>query len=1236
MKPQICRLNAISSSLGGLILALLSSASAAQTNPSAWIESAGHRWRPLRPRPADQQSGFQRHPSATSGVLFTNYLSEPEGAANRTLYNGSGVATGDVDGDGLPDIFLASLAGQNQLFRNLGGGQFSNITAVAGFNVRIPQTRGAVLADLNGDRSLDLLLAVNGRGALCYTNDGQGHFTDVTVAARTGSRMGSTSLALADVDGNGTIDLYVVNYRTEDIRDRGRVRLSMVGGRPFLRGSETNRLLMLNGKLEENGQADQLYLNDGQAHFTAVPWTSGFFLDALGKPLTEAPLDWGMAAGFRDLNGDGAPDLYVCNDYWSPDRLWWNDGHGHFRAADSIQLRKTSASSMGVAFGDVDRDGLPDFLVVDMLSRDPQARKRQLGSQVPTKVSVEDRPQVMRNTLFLNRGEKRFSEIAPFARISASDWSWSPLFLDVNLDGYEDLLIGAGHFRDVQDSDAEAAVGARQRNWDSFKNEQERQQAFTAELQEHYRLYPRLDLPIVAFRNRGNSTFEEVTDAWGLNHLAIHHGMAVADFDGDGLRDLVVNVLNGPAELYRGRSEGKALVVRLRGRAPNTCGIGARVTLRGGAMAAQTTEMTAGGGYESGSDPEVTFAAGESDQGLTLEVLWRQGNRTEISDLKGGRLYEIEEPAPLPLARTNRLSMAKATWFTDASSLLAHRHIESGFDDFQHQPLLPMRLSEFGPRIGWWDPDGDGGDHLFIGSALGNPPTLLQKSKTGPWSSVPLPFGLTATDDLSGIAVWPHSSGTTLLWGVARYENGGAGGIRGLQWNAGRGVAATHLPVLTNGVSAVALADISGKGDWVLFAGGGPVLGAYPRAQSSELFRWFGGQWHADQRSRVVIQSERRIGGAVWTDLTGDGQPELVVTTDWGPIRVFQDRAGALFEITTELGLNLVTGLWRGVAAGDFNGDGKMDLIAMNWGLNSVNVASPSAPLVLAYGETSQPGITDIFETEWVAGQLSSRHPWKGLIEAVPYLGERFSAVAKYASSSLDLVLGERAPLTRRIQVTSLESQVFIQTDKGFVGYPLPRDAQLAPASAVAVADFDGDGYDDVFLAQNDFGQPNEEPRIDAGAGLVLKGNGTGGFTAVSGHESGIEILGQQRGCAVGDFNNDRKTDLVITQTGGATRLFQNQGARPGLRIRLVGDPSNPRAIGAQFRLRTQSGLGPVRELHAGSGSGSQDSLVPILTASGPLLGIWIRWPGGAITETSLPPTLIGATINIRGQIVGQ
>ncbi|HXJ73287.1 MAG TPA: VCBS repeat-containing protein, partial [Candidatus Dormibacteraeota bacterium] len=348
-------------------------------------------------------------------------------------------------------MFLCGLDTPNRLYRNLGNWKFKDVTAEAGVQCPGRYFRGAVFADLNGDGALDLLVATTGQGVLCFLNDGHGKFSDVTAYARTGSRHGSMTLTLADVDGNGTLDLYVANNRTEDIRDRGQVELHLVNGQLAVPPELQDRLTVVNGQVLEYGEPDQLYLNDGKGRFTPVSWTGGRFRTEEGGPLLQPPLDWGLTASFRDLNDDGFPDLYVCNDFWTPDRIWLNDGKGRFRAAPRLALRNMSASSMGVDFADIDRDGFLDFFVVDMLSREPRLRKRQKAAQpaVATPIgSIDDRPQFMRNTLYLNRGDQTFAEIANFAGVAASEWSWSPVFLDVDLDGYEDLLITTGHAKD--------------------------------------------------------------------------------------------------------------------------------------------------------------------------------------------------------------------------------------------------------------------------------------------------------------------------------------------------------------------------------------------------------------------------------------------------------------------------------------------------------------------------------------------------------------------------------------------------------------------------------------------------------------------------------------------------------------------------------------------------------------------------------------------------------------------
>ncbi|HEY5913328.1 MAG TPA: VCBS repeat-containing protein [Verrucomicrobiae bacterium] len=1202
-----------------------------------WHAEKGFRWTELSVlKPG--KTGFRLLPAETTGIAFTNRLDEFSGAANRVLLGGSGVAVGDADNDGLPDVFLCDLSGHNALYRNLGNWRFKDVTAEAGLAAPQPFSRGAALADINGDGWLDLLISVTGRGVLCFLNDGHGKFLDATSSAGTASRYGSLTMALSDVDGNGTLDLYIANNRPDDIRDRGQVTVSMVNGRPMLRGAETNRFVMLNNRLEECGQPDQLFLNEGAGHFKLASWTDGSFLDETGKPLAEQPLDWGLTATFRDVNDDQAPDLYVCNDYWTPDHFWINDGHGHFRAIAQPAMRKMSASSMSVDFADIDRDGYVDFFTVDMLSRFPQLRKRQLYAQVPmaTPIGVtDDRPQVMRNALFLNRHDGTFAEIAFFANLPASDWSWAPMFLDVDLDGYEDLLIGAGYFRDVQDYDAENLIRSRQHSWAGFKSEAERQQAFTLELMEHYRLYPTLLMPIAGFRNLGDCRFEEVTAAWGLNHLGCHQGIAMADFDGDGDLDLIVNDFNSPALMFRNDSPAGRVAVRLKGRAPNTRGIGAKVSLLNGGVPKQKTEIICGGHYLSCSDTEAVFATGPAPGAMSLEVRWRSGTRSVVNSVQANRLYEIDESAaeaaPIPpLEKPSPI-------FEEVSNLIGHQHHEPAFDDYERQPLLPFKLSQLGPGAAWFDLDGDGHEDLIIGSGRGGALAVFRSDGRGQFTRWLADSTLVLSNDTSGLVGWQDPAGArSILVGWSGYETKTDQAALTFGLVDGRVAAGAPFTSAMATSGALALGDMNGDGHLALFIAGGVSPGRYPKGAPSRICRFIGQQWVPDEKNSQLFENIGIVNGAVWSDLEGDGIPELVLACEWGPVRVFRSRDGVFSEITDELGLKQVTGWWRGVTTGDLNNDGKLDIIASNWGLNSAYRASEPQPLTFVYGELAQPGIVDVIETEYDRSALVPVRQFMAMTASMPFLHAQFPTHKAYSEATLEQVLGERKVLARRVTASTLASTAFINTGKGFKAVELPREAQFAPAFSVNVADLDGDGNEDVFLSQNFFDVQPEATRIDAGLGLWLQGDGAGKLTPVPSARSGVHVLGEQRGAAVGDYDEDGRVDLVVTQNGAATKLYHNAGAAPGLRVKLKGPPGNSAGINAVLRLRFQGRLGPAREIHGGSGYWSEDSLTQVLATPAKPDQLIVRWPGGRVTTTDAPSGAKEIAVDTEGRVISR
>ena len=1229
---------------------LLHTAAGAQT----WQEGPGYRSIPLKV-PETGHAGFTLMDPRQTGIDFTNTLSDQNAAQNQIRLNGSGVALGDVDGDGLCDIFVCSLQGHVALYKNLGGWRFTNVTAAAGLDFPGNFSTGATFADVDGNGTLDLLINGIGTGTRLFLNDGHGHFTE----ARDSGLMrqyGAMTCALADIDGNGALDLYVANYRTTTVRTTGFSLLNM-GGRRSIMPQDRGRLeLTPQGRVLENGEPHVLYRNDGHGHFTPLSWTDGTFLDEEGRPLGEAPHDWGLTAAFRDLNGDGLPDLYVCNDFHSPDRIWLNDGHGHFRAIPQLAIRHTPTFSMSVDFADVDRDGRDDILVSDMMSRDHGRRLMQIAAMDPYTIRAgefADRPQLDRTVLQWNRGDGTYAEIAAYAGLENCEWNWSVIFLDVDLDGFEDVLASTGHRFDTQDRDAQARIAAN----GPYP---------PAMVPGKLLMLPPLRQAKLAFRNRGDLTFSECSAAWGFDQVGVAHGMALADLDNDGDLDLVVNNLNGALGVYRNESAAPRLAVRLKGRPPNTAGIGARITVSGGPVT-QSQEMMCGGRYLSCDQALRVFAAGSLTNRLRIEVAWRSGRRSAVAAARPNCLYEIIEPAdagPQPTAHSQPTSTAAngappsdgsghrpaaqspvassappapPPVFEDVSDRLRHAHHEDPFDDFERQSLLPRRLSQLGPGVAWFDLDGNGWEDLAVASGKGGRLAVFRNDGQGHFQLLDgPPWNQEALRDQTTVLGWNRPDGTRgLLVGAANYEDGQAAGAAVQEFAPGRPVAAEVIPAGGSSVGPLALADYEGTGQLGLFAGGRSVPGRYPEPAQSQLWRLRRGAWELDAQNTVRLAGVGMVSGAVWSDLDGDGWPELILACEWGPVRVFHNDHGRLREITAELGLADFLGWWNGVTVGDFDGDGNLDILATNWGLNTVQHASPEFPYLLYAGDFDGSGALNLLEAtrDPATRREVPERDLDALAAALPFLRARFPTYAAYARATLADIAGPALAQARRLAVTTLSSTLFLNRTNHFLAVPLPPEAQFAPAFGACVADYDGDGNEDVFLSQNFFATHPKIPRCDAGRGLWLQGNGRGGFRPVPGSESGVIVYGEQRGAAVGDFDRDGRVDLVVAQNAAQTRLFRNVRARPGLRVRLQGPAGNPQGVGGVIRLKFGDRFGPAREVHAGSGYWSQDSLTQVLARPEEPKQIWVRWPGGQTTLADLPPGALEVSLNLRGEL---
>ncbi len=1189
--------------------------------------------------PVGGKTGFTILPPTQTGVAFTNALAEDHYLTNQILLNGSGVAAGDGDGDGLCDLYFCGLDGSNAFYRNLGNWRFEDITASAGVACADQPSSGAVLADVDGDGDLDLLVNGVGTGTRLFLNDGHARFTETTRQAGLLGGTGATSMALADIDGDGDLDLYVVNYRTTTFRDEppkrysvatanGKFELVAVDSRP-LTASDLKGRFSVNREtgVLENGEADVLYRNDGHGHFTPVDWTDGTFLDEDGKPMA-VPYDWGLSAMFHDLNGDGAPDLYVCDDFHSPDRIWINDGQGRFRAIPRLAVRQTSIFSMGLDIADVDRDGHDDFFVADMFSRQHARRQVQLMERQPMVLPVgrlDDRPQYSRNTLFFNRGDGTFAEIAQYVGVEASDWTWCPVFLDVDLDGFEDLLCITGHVRDAQNIDIARRIDALTHSQKLSWTEQLRLR----------RLFQPLNVPNYAFRNRGDLTFQEVSHAWGFDSLKVSQGVALADLDNDGDLDVVVNCLNDSPILYRNDSTHPRVSVRLRGRPANTEGVGARIAVSQAGLLVQSQEIMAGGRYLSSDQPMRVFAATSTNADLTIRVRWRSGQESVVAQARANRLYEIDE-AGATAVPANTAPTEPPPFFSDVSELIGHRHHEEPFDDFQQQPLLPHKFSQLGPGVSWYDFDGDGWDDLIIGSGRGGRLSVFHNDGEGGFA----PFREVALDapvarDQTTVLGWQRAPGqVVLLAGSANYEDGRTNGAVVAQYDLGAKTVDESLPGQRSSTGPLAMGDVDGDGDLDLFVGGRVIAGRCPEPASSLIFRNDAGALHLDSEASRAFADAGLVSGAVFTDLDGDGFPELVLACEWGPVRIFQNDKGRFqlrdFALTwpaniahpSAARLSQMTGWWNSVAAGDFDGDGRMDLIAGNWGCNTKYQSQLSAPLHTHYGDLNDDGFVEILEA-YADPDLKKIVPfrdWGTLSQSMPFILDRFDSYTAFSTAGVSEILGDRMKQVKDLPVVTLDSVVLLNRQDHFEVRPLPREAQFAPVFGLAVADFDGDGREDVFASQNFFAVAPLTSRCDAGLGVWLKGDGKGQFAAVPARASGLYVYGEGRGAAVCDFDHDGRVDLAVGQNGEATRLFHNRGAKPGLRVRLRGPAGNPQGIGAVVRVvYADASRGPAREIHAGSGYWSQDSAVSVLGLTRVAAAVWVRWPAGAKEIFPLP-----------------
>lgn len=1059
-----------------------------------------------------------------TGIDFSNFLSErPTPRRNVLTFeyftNGAGVAVGDLNGDGLDDIFFTGNMTYNRLYLNRGNMRFEDVTQASGVAGRRDTWKtGATMADVNGDGLLDIYVCYSGNLPLerrvdeLYINLG----TDEVGIPRFAERAAEYGLAnphssnqayFFDYDLDGDLDLFLLTHNVNKTPRR-----------------------------DEKGTREQLGKEDPVNGNRFYENRDGYFVDVTSSTgIQSSELTYGLGAGISDFNGDGWPDLYVGNDYSPPDYLYINQRDGTFVDELKTRLGHTSDASMGVDVADVNNDGLVDLIVLDMLG---ESNYRQKQLYVPNDRELHRmnlragfHHQYMRNMLQLNNGDGTFSEIGQLAGVSNTDWSWAALFADYDNDGLKDLFVTNGILYDMIDQD-----------YLNFKWSYLEHREFDLTPDDITFMMSRLpsyDLQNYMFRNTGNLVFENVSAAWGLNLATKSNGAAYSDFDGDGDLDLVVNNVNEPAYIFENRSSGRNhLKIDLKGRPPNTYGIGARLTLYAGGSI-QYLEQMPMRGYLSSVSPTLHFGLGDVETVDSLVVVWPDGAKQTLRGVEANQRLtvrqeeadEVHRPAP------PRSPLFEAT---EAPVRFVHQ-IAGGIDDFFRQPLLVNPKSYDGPVLKAADVNGDGLDDVFAGGGDGQASRIFLQQPGGSFTATSQP-ALDAdrrSSDTDAAFADFNGDGFVDLYvasgGYGHFAVDDAALQDRLYLGDGRGGftrAPSALPEMRTSTGAVAVADVDGDGHLDVFAGGGVVPGRYPEPPRSYVLI-NDGQGRFEDRTAEIAPELEQIGmvtDARWHDLDGDGSEELVVVGDWMPISIFENDGGTLRNVTDRYFDWPQTGLWNVLLIDDLNGDGTPDILAGNLGLNSQLRARMDQPAELFYADFNGDGSVDPVLTYYIQGIRYPHMTLEELARQLYFVARRFPSFEAYSNATLeDIFTPEELQKARVLEARVLETSLYLGKPGGrFEKAELPIEAQISPVYAIATTDFDGDGITDLVLGGNVNEARLRFGRYDASYGVLLRGTGGGAFEYVPQHESGFKLAGDVRS---------------IVEIGGVMLFGVNRGA---------------------------------------------------------------------------------------------
>ena len=1078
--------------------------------------------------------GFTRLKSSDTGIHFINQLKGDAFLTDAVAHNGSGVALGDVNNDGWVDAYFCNLQGANILYLNKGNWTFTE-TDPGPASCSNQRSTAAAFVDVDGDKDLDLLVNGIAAGTRLFLNDGYGNFQESKESGFSKTTSPS-SMALADMDGDGDLDLYCANYIDEmHIADpttdyklsnrNGQYVVTHVNGEPTTTPRLRNRFLVSKtGRLRELPEADGLYLNNGQGQFKAVHFNKGTFNSANGKPV-QPPRDWSLAVMLRDLNQDGSPDIYVCTDNATPDRVWINNGDGTFNAMDHTKIRHTSRSSMGIDAADINRDGMDDFYVVDMFARDHEKRMTQLAKQHSSPDIIRHImgvPRYNRNTLFKGREDGSFSEIALMAGVAATDWSWCPVFLDVDLDGYEDLLVTNGFSFDVMDQDSQDQL--RTMKLSKFDRKRSRQ------------YHPPFVTKNASFRNLGKGHFEPADDQWGFDISGISYGMALGDLDNDGDLDAVINQLNETAIVLRNDATAPRVKVSLEGTANNTHGIGTRIRVFNQTLN-QSQTIHAGGRYLSSDEPVRTFAfPGKSSESVDIEITWPDNRVTTIPNVEANHHYVAQYSEKLSTAEQRIRDLAPSL-FTDVSHLLNFKH-QTPPNNGPSSNLPKSIVEPNAPCVSWFDVNDDGWEDLWVSGGLNQAPGIFINREGTSFERLP---SKPEQRDAMGPAVpWNDGQGNRYWLVAASHRLTTPNQSSAVYLFNGKSTQPEQqLEIGLGGIGSLCVADVDLDGDQDLFIGSTSAYGRYPEQADSHIWINQNGNLTKSIEWSHTFQAAGHVNAATFFDLDGDDHPDLALASEWGPIRVFQNTETGFIDRTEPLGLATQTGRWTSITAGDFDSDGRVDLVAGNQGLNTSSAMHYSFKERIWFSHDHGNKRVGSIESWLRDGHWIPSKSRTELSLIFPDLPHRIKSHRQFSKTTITSILGDQLNHFKFLETQVAESSVFLNQQDSFKRIPLPLSAQESPVFSINVADFNNDQVLDLFIGQNKFPDNLDITRHDNGQGLCLFGNGNGSFSKSPALKPGIRVIGQTRSAAIRDFNKDGKPDLAIAQKDGVIHLFE-------------------------------------------------------------------------------------------------